>query len=268
MKSTLREKLYSVIFESDTKEGRRFDIWLLWIILISAAVAMLDSVESLHRELQVEFYILEWIFTILFTIEFLLRIYVSPRPSRYLLSSWGIIDLLAILPTYLSLIFVGYQYLLVVRILRLLRVFRILKLVRFTKEAMYLIRALKASLFKISIFFMTVIVIVVILGTVMYVVEAGQHGFSSIPQSIYWAIITVTTVGYGDIVPFTILGKFIASVAMIIGYAIIAVPTGIVTVEMAKSGERKKECPGCSNSVSLSDNYCSHCGMRFGLKQE
>ena len=206
MNATKKEELYRIIFESETAAGKRFDVWLLWLILASVLVAMLDSVQSIHEHLRTEFYILEWAFTILFTIEYLFRVYVSHRKSRYILSTWGLIDLLAILPTYLSLIFVGYQYMLVVRIIRLLRVFRILRLVQFTSEALYLIKALKAAFFKISIFFMTVLIIVVILGTVMYVVEGGQHGFSSIPQSIYWAIITVTRVGYGDIVPFTVLG--------------------------------------------------------------
>jgi len=263
MNPTKREKIYRIIFESDTDAGKRFDLWLLWLILGSVVVAMLDSVPFLHDQFKTEFYIIEWAFTVVFTVEFLLRIYVSPRASSYLFSSWGLIDLIAILPTYLSLLFLGYQYLLIVRILRLLRVFRILRLVRFTREALYLVRALKASFIKISIFLLTVLIIVILLGTIMYVVEAGQHGFSSIPQSIYWAIITVTTVGYGDIVPFTILGKFIASFAMIIGYAIIAVPTGIVTVEMARAGEKKKICPTCGNKAGMTDNFCSHCGLEL-----
>ena len=263
MNPTKREQIYRIIFESETDAGKRFDLWLLWLILGSVAVAMLDSVQVLHDQYKVEFYIVEWVFTVLFTIEYLVRIFVSPRPSKYIFSSWGLIDLIAILPTYLSLLFLGYQYLLIVRILRLLRVFRILRLVRFTREALHLVRALKASFFKISIFLLTVLIIVILLGTIMYVVEAGQHGFSSIPQSIYWAIITVTTVGYGDIVPYTVLGKFIASFAMIIGYAIIAVPTGIVTVEMARAGEKKKACPTCGNKAGMTDNYCSHCGLEL-----
>jgi voltage-gated potassium channel len=263
MQGLTRQNLYRIVFESETDAGKRFDVTLLWIILLSVIVAMLDSVPSLHDRYRGVFYILEWIFTILFTIEYLFRIFVSPRPTKYIFSYWGLIDLLAILPTFLSLLFVGYQYLLIVRILRLLRVFRILRLVRFTKEAMQLAIALRASFFKISIFLMTILVIVILLGTVMYVVESGQHGFSSIPQSIYWAVITVTTVGYGDIVPYTVFGKFIASFAMIIGYAIIAVPTGIVTVEMAKAGEQKKICGGCGHKAGMTDHYCSHCGTPF-----
>ncbi len=260
MNASKKEKLYRIIFESETAAGKRFDVWLLWIILGSVMVAMLDSVQSIHQHLKVEFYILEWAFTILFTIEYIFRMWVSPRPSKYVLSTWGIIDLVAILPTYLSLMFMGYQYLLIVRIIRLLRVFRILRLVQFTREALYLIKALKSAFFKISIFFMTILIIVVLLGTIMYVVEGGQHGFSSIPQSIYWAIITVTTVGYGDIVPYTVLGKFIASVAMIIGYAIIAVPTGIVTSEMVKANAAKVVCPACTADIHPSAKYCSNCG--------
>jgi voltage-gated potassium channel len=262
MATTFKERIYRIVFENDTLAGRRFDIWLLWIILFSVIVAILDSVASIHEHFHVTFYILEWLFTILFTIEYILRIYSSPKPWRYIFSFWGIIDVIAVLPSYLSLLFFGYQYMLVVRIFRLLRVFRILRLVRFMREAMYLSRALKASAFKISIFFMTVLFIVVILGTIMYVVEHGQNGFVSIPQSVYWAIITVTTVGYGDIVPHTVLGKFIASFAMIIGYAIIAVPTGIVTVEMSRAREPESLCPNCSHGVQAKDNYCSQCGTK------
>lgn len=223
-------------------------------------VAILDSVPNLNLNFKNEFYSIEWVFTVIFSLEYLVRIYISPKPIRYVLSFWGIIDLLAILPTYASLFFYGYHYLLVVRILRLLRVFRILKLVRFNKEAIILLRALKASSYKIGIFFSAVLTIVILLGTVMYVVEHGENGFTSIPQSIYWAIITVTTVGYGDIVPHTILGKFISSFAMIIGYAIIAVPTGIITVEMSKSTALKILCPHCSTNNSETSNYCTNCG--------
>jgi len=260
MNALKKERLYRIIFETETAAGKRFDVWLLWLILASVIVAMLDSVQSIHEHLKTEFYILEWAFTILFTLEYLFRVYVSRRPSMYIFSAWGLIDLIAILPTYLSLMFMGYQYLLIVRIIRLLRVFRILRLVRFTSEGLYLIRALRAAFFKISIFFLTILIIVVLLGTIMYVVEGGQHGFSSIPQSIYWAIITITTVGYGDIVPYTILGKFIASVAMIIGYAIIAVPTGIVTSEMIRANAAKVVCPICAADMQPNVKYCSNCG--------
>jgi voltage-gated potassium channel len=249
MSGTTKEELYDIVFKSDTRAGRLFDICLLWAIVISVLIAMLDSVPTLNGKYGFYFYIIEWIFTILFTIEY-------------------IVHLLAILPAYLSLLLAGYHYFLIVRIFRLLRVFRILRLVRFNREATVLIHALRASTFKISIFLSTVVTIVVLLGTVMYVVESPENGFTSIPQSIYWAVITVTTVGYGDIVPQTVLGKFISSFAMIIGYAIIAVPTGIVTVEMTKSTEKKNACPGCGYKNQTNANFCNHCGEPlFGAKE-
>lgn len=258
-----KEQLYNIIFESDTKAGKRFDVILLWSILFSVLVAMLDSVPYLHLHYEKEFYVVEWFCTIIFSFEFLLRVYVAQKPFSYVLSFWGLVDLLAILPTFISLFVYGYQYLLIVRILRLLRVFRILRLVRFNKEALGLIHALKSSSYKISIFLSAVLTVVVLLGTIMYVVERGENGFTSIPQSIYWAIITVTTVGYGDIVPHTILGKLISSVAMITGYAIIAVPTGIVTVEMSRAVGAKKTCEPCGEMNNLDANYCGHCGKPF-----
>lgn len=258
-----KQKLYSIVFESDTKAGKRFDLLLLWIILLSIVVAMLDSLPDLSQRFRLGFSFIEWGFTLLFSIEYLLRIYISPKPSRYIFSFWGLVDLLAILPTYLSLISYGYHYLLVVRILRLLRVFRILKLARFNTEAITLMNALRASLYKISIFLFSVLTIVILLGTIMYVAENAENGFNSIPQSIYWAIITLTTVGYGDIVPHTVIGKFISSFAMIIGYAIIAVPTGIVTVEMSKSALKTKKCKSCTSLNEEKANYCSNCGHQF-----
>lgn len=255
-----KTELYQIIFESDTKAGKRFDVILLWSILFSVLVAMLDSVPFLHQQYEKEFYVVEWFCTIIFSLEFLLRIYVTKKPYGYVLSFWGLVDLLAILPTFISLFVYGYQYLLIVRILRLLRVFRILRLVRFNKEALGLMHALKSSAYKISIFLSAVLTVVVLLGTIMYVVEHGENGFTSIPQSIYWAIITVTTVGYCDIVPHTILGKLISSVAMITGYAIIAVPTGIVTVEMSRVSGAKKTCESCGTFCSQEANFCSHCG--------
>ena len=260
MKLTSKEKVYRTIFESQTKAGRKFDIILLWCILISVLIAMLDSVPSLNGQFGFAFYLIEWVFTILFTLEYLLRIYSSSKRFNYAISFWGIVDLLAILPAYLSLLFAGSQYFLIVRIFRLLRVFRILRLVRFNREATVLISALRSSSFKISIFLSTVLTIVVLLGTIMYVIESPENGFTSIPQSIYWAVITVTTVGYGDIVPHTVLGKFISSFAMIIGYAIIAVPTGIVTVEMSKSSEAKVSCMECGYKNIASANFCNQCG--------
>ncbi len=260
-----KHRLYQIVFESDTKAGKRFDVLLLWCIILSIFVAVLDSVPYLNLKFKNEFYSIEWVFTVIFSIEYFMRIYISPKSIRYTLSFWGVIDLLAILPTYVSLFFYGYHYLLVVRILRLLRVFRILKLVRFNREAIILLRALKASSYKIGIFFSAVLTIVILLGTIMYVVENGENGFISIPQSIYWAIITVTTVGYGDIVPHTILGKFISSFAMIIGYAIIAVPTGIITVEISKTSEEKEICFRCGSINNSTSNFCSNCGSQLRI---
>lgn len=257
---TFREKLYKIIFETDTKAGKQFDIVLLWLILFSVFVVMIESIPEFGTKLSGIFQVTEWALTIIFTIEYFLRIWISHKPVSYIFSFWGLIDFLSVLPTYLSLFFIGYHYLLVVRIFRLLRIFRILKLVRFNREAQVLVTSLRGSLYKISIFLMAVIAIVTFLGTIMYVVEGGKEGFSSIPQSIYWAIVTVTTVGYGDLVPHTVLGKMISSVAMIIGYAIIAVPTGIITVGMVNSSKAQIQCPDCGSENDSNSNFCKHCG--------
>lgn len=262
---TLRRKLYIIIFGTSTRAGRLFDVFLLWIILISVLVVMLESVPELGEKFTRPFLIVEWIMTGIFTLEYVLRLWISPKPLRYIFSFWGIIDLFSILPTYLSLFIGGYHYLLVVRIFRLLRVFRVFKLARFSSEARILIDALKSSLHKVGIFLMAVTAIVVILGTVMYVVEGGEEGFTSIPQSIYWAIVTVTTVGYGDMVPHTVFGKFISSIAMITGYAIIAVPTGIVTVAMARSTEKKKNCSKCKHGNDRQAAFCNKCGSALKM---
>ena len=213
-----RAHLNQIVFGTDTKAGRRFDVILLWIILISILVVMLESVPEMDAKFDFEFGIVEWILTLVFTVEYLLRIWISPKPLEYVFSLWGVIDLLSILPTYVSFFMVGYHYLLIVRIFRLLRIFRILKLVRFNTEAQILMNSLRGSRYKISIFLLFVLAIVTFMGTIMYVVESGEEGFTSIPQSIYWAIVTVTTVGYGDMVPHTVLGKVISSFAMMLGY--------------------------------------------------
>ncbi|MGE0560842.1 MAG: ion transporter [Flavobacteriales bacterium] len=257
---TIKEKLYKIVFEHDTKAGKQFDVALLWLILFSVIVVMLESIPQLGKQFISEFLFVEWVLTIIFTAEYLLRLWITHQPIRYVFSFWGIIDLLSILPTYLSLFITGYHYLLIVRIFRLLRVFRVLKLARFNSEAQILINALKSSSYKISIFLMAVVSIVTLLGTLMYVIEGGQEGFTSIPQSIYWAIVTVTTVGYGDMVPHTVLGKFISSIAMIIGYAIIAVPTGIVTVAISKSNTNNQKCLNCDIDTADDANFCSNCG--------
>lgn len=265
IKRSWRDALYEVVFESDTTPGRIFDLTLLWSILISVSVVLLDSIESVRIRHGNLFYSIEWFFTIIFSIEYTLRLISVKRPLKYALSFLGIIDLLAIIPTYFSLIFPGSQYLLVIRVLRLLRVFRVLKLTHFLFEASILRNALKASRNKIIVFLSTVLTIVVIIGSMMYVVEGPQYGFTNIPTSIYWAIVTMTTVGYGDISPHTAPGKFIASVIMIIGYAIIAVPTGIVTVELSEAAKKKEVttqvCPNCLSSGHDKDAvYCKYCG--------
>jgi len=258
-----KQKAYNIIFKSDTKSGRLFDVILLWLIGLSVLIAMFDSLPLLPPFFNKAIKIAEWFFTILFTIEYALRIYISSKPHKYIFSFWGIIDLLAVFPTYLSLIAYGYQYLLVLRILRMLRIFRVLRMIRFSSEGKTLLRALKASSYKISIFLFSIICIVTILGTVMYVVEGPQNGYTSIFRGIYWAIITVTTVGYGDIVPQTDLGRFISAFTMIIGYAIIAVPTGIVTVEMSRATEEKPKCPKCGYKNIEGANYCNDCGVNL-----
>lgn len=266
--NVIRRKLNIIVFGTSTKAGRRFDVFLLWLILFSVLIVMLESVPEYGELFATEFAAIEWVITIIFTIEYFLRIWISPRPFRYIFSFWGVVDLLSILPTYLSIFFGGYHYLLLVRIFRLLRVFRIFKLARFSAEAKILREALKSSLHKVSIFLMSVVAIVTILGTVMYVVEGGKDGFTSIPQSIYWAVVTVTTVGYGDLVPHTIIGKFISSIAMITGYAIIAVPTGIVTVAMARSSEKRKKCTQCRENNELAAAFCNHCGNQFHISTD
>jgi len=258
---TVRQNLNQIVFGTETNAGRRFDVILLWIILFSVLVVMLESVPEFDAKFDYEFGIVEWVLTIVFTLEYLLRIWISPKPVKYIFSFWGIIDLLSVLPTYLSFFLVGYHYLLIVRIFRLLRVFRILKLVRFNTEAQLLANSLRSSRYKISIFLVFVLAIVTFLGTIMYVVESGQDGFTSIPQSIYWAIVTVTTVGYGDVVPHTVLGKFISSFAMMLGYAIIAVPTGIVTAGMMNDSHRTKVCDSCHTTIDMDAKYCKSCGV-------
>jgi len=259
----MREKINQIIFGHDTKSSKLFDVILLWVILISVIVVILESVPSLNDRFANLFFYAEWIITILFTFEYILRIWSSKTPFRYVFSFWGLVDLLSILPTYLDLINFGFHYLLAIRIFRLLRVFRILKLVRFNREAQKLLLALNASRYKMGVFLMAVLTIMVILGTLMYVIEGGENGFTSIPQSIYWAIVTVTTVGFGDIVPQTVIGKFLSSIAMIMGYAIIAVPTGIITVELATKRSEDRVCEICKHDNPDDAHYCNQCGLKF-----
>ncbi len=262
-KMPLRKKLYEIIFEADTKAGKAFDLILLLIILSSIILVMLESVPAInsqHREL---LHVVEWVITVIFSIEYILRVLVIRRPWKYVLSFYGIIDLLSVLPTYLSLFFVGSHSLMVIRAVRLLRVFRILKLSRYTQAGNNLGRALWVSREKIFVFLFFVVNLVIIVGTLMYLIEGPQHGFKSIPSSIYWAIVTMTTVGYGDISPETPFGQFIASIVMIVGYAVIAVPTGIVTSELIKESRHTNTqvCPACLYERHDNDaRYCKKCG--------
>lgn len=264
-----RARLHEIIFEADTRAGKLFDETLILCILSSVVVVMLDSIKAIrhtHGELLMA---IEWIFTIAFTVEYVLRLYSVGRPLKYATSFFGLIDLLAILPTYLSVLFPGTQYLVVIRILRVLRIFRVFKLVQFVSEANLMLRALHASGRKITVFFFTIATLVVIFGSIMYLVEGESHGFTSIPRSIYWAIVTLTTVGYGDISPDTGLGQAIAAVVMIIGFSIIAVPTGIVASEMSKAAREAKvvstqACPQCgAEGHEYGARFCKDCGARL-----
>lgn len=265
-----RKKLRIIIFGTHTPGGKRFDVILLWAIILSILTVMLESVPAIQQEYGDILRIVEWCFTILFTIEYGARIISTSNPLRYIFSFYGIVDLLSILPTYISLFVASSShYLIVIRTLRLLRIFRIFKLTRFVGEAQMLKSALIASVHKISVFFIMVLTIVIITGTLMYLIEGPKHGFDSIPRSIYWAVVTLTTVGYGDIAPETIAGQFFASFIMILGYTIIAVPTGIVTAEMTKATRKKlplKACPSCHHiEHDLQANFCKQCGQKFNL---
>jgi voltage-gated potassium channel len=263
-----RARLHEIIFEADTRAGRLFDLALIWLILLSVATVLLESIRSVRAQYGDLLHALEWLFTLLFTVEYMLRLVSVRRPWRYATSFFGVVDLLAIIPTYLSIFVPGSQYLLVIRILRLLRVFRLLKLSEYVAEADTLRLALRASRRKISVFISAVVLLVVIIGALMYVVEGEEHGFTSIPTSIYWAIVTLTTVGYGDLSPRTPLGQILASIVMIIGYGIIAVPTGIVTVELAQAARQRKltrqACPSCSAEGHDPDAiHCKYCGAHL-----
>jgi len=261
----LKNRLYEIVFEADTPTGKYFDIFLFIAILISVIVVMLESIESIREKYAYSLRLIEWCFTILFTLEYLVRIWIVYHKSKYIFSFYGTIDLLAILPTYLGLILpVTSHSLAIIRSLRLLRIFRILKLPRYVAESQRLMKAIKSSRQKIFVFFFFVIILVVILGTIMYLIEDKEGGFTSIPQSIYWAIVTLTTVGYGDIAPASDLGRFIASIVMIIGYAIIAIPTGIITTEIYR--QRDKDittivCPNClKEGHDIDASHCKYCG--------
>ncbi|HID97571.1 MAG TPA: ion transporter [Thermodesulfobacteriaceae bacterium] len=264
-----RDELHEIIFEADTRAGRLFDVVLIWSIGLSVLVVMLDSVKAVKADYGGVLYILEWFFTVLFTLEYLLRLATVRYPLTYAASFFGIVDFLAIMPTYLSIFFPGSQYLLVIRLLRVLRIFRVLKLVQYLSEASLLVRALRASSRKITVFLFTVLTLVVIFGSLMYLIEGEESGFTSIPRGIYWAIVTMTTVGYGDISPGTAPGQAVSAVIMVLGYGIIAVPTGIVTVELSGVTRRRKDgrvCLGCGGNGHDADaGYCKYCGFRLGM---
>ena len=267
-----REKLWRIVFLSDTPAGKTFDVWLLWLIGGSVLVVMLETVESLESEHKNLFYILEWGFTIIFTIEYGVRIWLVRKKRSYIFSFFGIIDLLSILPTYLELLLIGTHYFTVIRILRLLRMFRVLKMARHMSEANILMNALAASRPKIAVFIFGVLSLVALEGTLMYILEHGYNPqFSSIPESMYWGIVTVTTVGYGNIVPVTVMGKMVASLMMMTGFAIIAVPTGIVSAElhreMASIRMDTRECKECGLvGHDQKARYCKSCGTELSLK--
>ncbi len=266
--SSWRSRLHEVIYESGTTAGKIFDVSLLMVIVSSIVIVVLDSSPSWHRQYGELFLQLEWGFTILFTIEYILRLICIKKPWRYVFSFLGIIDLLSIIPGYATLLVAQSQSLLVLRALRLLRIFRIFKLSHYLSEMQFLGEALKGSLKKISIFMLTVITLVIIMGSVMYLVEGGRNGFTTIPDSIYWAIVTITTVGYGDISPVTSLGKFFASCIMLMGYAIIAVPTGIITTQMALSMMKKEQgqqaCRSCGREGHDANAvHCKFCGEKL-----
>lgn len=267
LQAKFRARLHEIIFEADTPAGKWFDVLLIVSIVLSVLIVMLDSVDSINTSHGGLLYLGEWVFTALFTIEYLLRLYSIGRPLSYMTSFFGVIDLLAILPTYLSIFVPGTQYLTVIRILRVLRIFRVLKLVQYLGEARLLIQALRASQRKIAVFLFTVLVLVVIFGSLMYLIEDPSSGFTSIPRSIYWSIVTLTTVGYGDISPQTDLGQTIAAIIMIIGYGIIAVPTGIVTVELSQAFSKPmstQACPECSADGHDNDaKHCKFCGSKL-----
>lgn len=262
-----KEKLHNIVFESNTRAGRMFDLTVLIAILFSTLLVMLDSVPSYHNRLGGLFLNLEWIITIFFTIEYLLRFYVVKNKGAYLFSFFGLVDLLSILPSYLGLFIAGGQFLSIIRVLRLIRIFRILNLSEYTQSGLLIMGALRESRKKIIVFLIFILLMVSAFGGVMYVVESGhpESGFESIPISIYWAIVTITTVGYGDISPVTPIGRFLASVVMILGYAVIAVPTGIVTAEMGKFRQSKMDftqhCDACGATDHPKDSkFCWNCG--------
>lgn len=266
MKS-LKRKLYTIIFEAETPGGRLFDVLLIVAVIASTICVSMESVHWIKARYEAQLHAAEWTFTVLFTIEYITRIIVIRRPVAYMFSFFGLVDLVSIVPTYLSLLFPGAQMLLAVRVLRVLRLFRVLKLTRYTSATRLIMAAIRESRAKIIVFLWAVASTVIIVGAVMYLVEGPGNGFTSIPTSIYWAVVTMTTVGYGDIVPHTAFGRLLASFMMVTGYALIAVPTGIMTVELSnlsKSEDFTRCCPFCAKEGHESTaNFCSGCGKEL-----
>jgi voltage-gated potassium channel len=261
-----RARLHEIIFEADTRSGRAFDVGLLIAILVSVVAVILESVAEIRGQYGGALRAVEWTITVAFTVEYLLRLVAVDRPGRYARSFFGVVDLLAILPTYLALAVPATQSLMVIRAVRLLRVFRIMKLTHFLTESQLLFTAMRASRRKITVFLGVVVTVVLIVGALMYLIEGEEHGFTSIPTSMYWAVVTMTTVGYGDIAPRTPLGQFLAALLMILGYGIIAVPTGIVTVELANAGRAvsRQACPSCgAEGHDIDARHCKYCGARL-----
>lgn len=267
--SALQLKFYTVIFGTETPAGKWFDIALIMVIITSVFIIMLDSIADMHMRYGALFLRLEWVFTALFTLEYLIRVWCAPNRKGYMLSIYGIVDLLALMPTYLSLLLPQTAPLLIIRLLRILRIFRVLRLLSLLSEANELAAALRRSTRKIFVFFSLMIILTTIFGCLLYVVEGGENGFDTIPKSIYWAIVTITTVGYGDVVPLTPIGRAISAVGMLIGYAVIAVPTGIVTAELTVSQQIRRnrdirESRNCTNCATVEHDieahYCSNCG--------
>ena len=260
-----RQRLYTIIFEANTPAGQRFDRYLLLTIMASLVVVVLDSLDGIHRQYGALLSGLEWVFTALFAVEYAVRLYCSPRPLRYAFSFFGLVDLLAVLPAILALLFADAQYLLIIRVIRMLRVFRVLKLSPYLLQANFLLTALRGSRQKIIVFFAGIATLVTVFGTLMYVIEGPDHGFTSIPMGIYWAVVTLTTVGFGDIVPRTPLGQALSTLVMITGYSIIAVPTGIFTAELATAmradGQLEHDCPHChKDRHDSAAAFCNRCG--------
>lgn len=272
--TSAQERFHTIIFGTNTPAGKWFDIALIWMILASVLVVFLDSIAELHASYGTLYLRIEWVFTAFFTVEYLVRIWCAPNRRAYVLSAFGIVDLLAILPTYIAFFVPEAAPLLIIRLLRIIRVFRIFRLFEFITEANILSKALRASGRKIFLFFTMMIIITTIFGCLMYVLEGGRNGFESIPASIYWAIVTVTTVGYGDVIPLTVLGRFVSALAMLMGYAIIAVPTGIITAELASEMNTQKNlarnsrnCKTCGASGhEPKAHYCAFCGEHLEQK--